>query len=86
MLGRCNRVHIPLCVVEFIRSICPSNDGRYTGHQAVEGGDVDNDETEEDDEPEAEEDDTVNTSYEEFEEEASPKLANFNDGEKFDCA
>jgi hypothetical protein len=44
--------------------------------------DVDNDEAEEDDEPEAEEDDAVNTSYEEIEDEASPKLVNFKDGEK----
>ena len=75
VLGRRNRVRIPLCIVEFIHSICPSNDGRYTGHQTVEGGDdVDDDE--------AVEDDTANTSYEEIKEEASPKHARFDDGEK----
>ena len=67
-------MRIPLCIVQFIRSICPSNDGRYTGHQAAEGGgDIDKDD--------AEEDDAVNTSYEEIEEEASPKVVHFYEGE-----
>ena len=75
MLGRRNQVRIPLCIVEFICSICPSDDGRYTGHQTLEeGDDVDNEE--------AVEDDTANTSYEEIEEEASPKHVRFDDGEK----
>ena len=54
MLGRRNRVRIPVCVVRFIRSICPSDDNQYTGHRdgEGEGGDDDNNE---------EEDDLVNT-------------------------
>ncbi len=75
VLGRRNRVRIPLCVVEFIRSICPSNEGRYTVHQTLEGGDDVDDE-------EAVEDDTANTSYEEIEEEASAKHVRFDVGEK----
>lgn len=75
VLGRRNLVCIPLCIVKFIRSICPSDDGRYTGHQTVEGGDdVDDDESVEDD--------TANTSYEKIQEEASPKHVGFDDGEK----
>ena len=75
VLGRRNLVCIPLCIVKFIRSICPSDDGRYTGHQTVEGGDdVDDDESVEDD--------TANTSYEKIQEEASPKHVCFDDGEK----
>ena len=38
------------------------------------GGDIDEDD--------AEEDDAVNTSYEEIEEEASPKVVHYNEGEK----
>ena len=30
-LGSRNRVKIPDCVVSYIRSICPSDDGQYTG-------------------------------------------------------
>ena len=40
VLGKCNQVCIPLCIVQFICSICPSDDGRYTGHQAAGGGGV----------------------------------------------
>ena len=53
----------------------PSDDGRYTGHQTLEeGDDVDNEDTVEDV--------TANTSYEEIEEEVSPKHVRFDDGEK----
>ncbi len=76
VLGRRNWVCIPLWVIEFICSICPSNDGRYTSHQNVEGGD-------DVDDGEAVEDDAANTLYEEIEEETSPKHVHFNDGEKF---
>jgi hypothetical protein len=34
-LGHHNRVKIPDCVVEYIRSICPSPDGSYTGFRDV---------------------------------------------------
>ena len=37
-LGARNRVRIPHCVVAYIRSICPSANGKYTGFRAV--GDV----------------------------------------------
>jgi hypothetical protein len=37
------------------------------------------------DEDNAEEDDTVNTSYEEIEELASPRLIHFDEGETIDC-
>ena len=37
MMGRRNRVRIPECVVRFILSISPSNDGQYTGHHDVMG-------------------------------------------------
>ena len=74
VLGKHNQVCIPLCVVQFICSICPSDDGRHTGHQAAEeGGDVDEDDTKEDD--------AVNTSYEEIEEEASPNVVHFKEGQ-----
>ena len=33
-LGACNRVQIPDCIVSYIRSICPSSDGQYTGYRA----------------------------------------------------
>ena len=32
MLGRGFHVHIPVHVMDFIHSICSSNDGSYTGH------------------------------------------------------
>ena len=48
MLGRRNRVRIPVCVVRFIRSICPSDDGQYTGHRDAEGEGGDDDNIEED--------------------------------------
>ena len=34
-LGKHNRVKIPDCVTEYIRSICPSQDGQYTGFREV---------------------------------------------------
>jgi hypothetical protein len=34
-LGKHNRVKIPDCVVEYICSICPSKDGKYTGFHEV---------------------------------------------------
>ena len=72
---RRNWVHIPLCVVKFIHSICLSDYGRYTGHQTVEGGDDAADD-------ETVQDDTANTLYKEIEEEASPKLVRFDGSEK----
>ena len=66
---------IPSYIVKFIRSICHSNNWRYTGHQAVEeGDDVDDDESVEDD--------AVNTLYEEIEEEASPRLVRCDEWKK----
>ena len=56
-----------MCVVKFIHSVCLSDYGRYTGHQTGEGGD-------DADDDERVQDNTVNTSYKEIEEEASPKL------------
>ena len=70
-------MRIPVCVVRFICSICPSDDSWYTGHQAAEGGGFDEDN--------AEEDDSVNTLYEEIEEDASLKVAHFN-GEKINLS
>jgi len=32
MLGRCNRICIPVCVVSFIREICPDPHNNYTWH------------------------------------------------------
>jgi hypothetical protein len=63
-----------VCVVRFIHSICPSDDDQYTGHRDIEGegGDDDNNE---------EEDDLVNTSFHLIEEEASPKIVNFEEGQ-----
>ena len=63
---------IPVCVVWFIRSICRSNDGQYTGYHDSEGEGGDNDNNEEDD-------DLVNTSFHEIEEEASPKGVHFEE-------
>ena len=67
-------MHIPVCVVRFIRSICPSDEGQYTGYHDVEGegGDDDNN---------VEDDDLVNTSFHEIEEEASPKVVHFEEGQ-----
>jgi hypothetical protein len=75
MLGRRNRVRIPECVVRFIRSLCPSEDGQYTGHRDAEGDDGD-DETDEQD------NDIVNTSFQDIEEEASPKIVDFEGGQR----
>jgi hypothetical protein len=63
-----------VCVVRFIRSGCPSDDDQYTGHcdGEEEGGDNDNNE---------EEDDLVNTSFHKIEEEASPKIVHFEEGQ-----
>ena len=63
-------VHIPECVVRFIRSISPSDDGQYTGHRDCEeeGGDDDNNE---------DDDNLVNSSFHEVEDEASPKIIEF---------
>jgi hypothetical protein len=67
-------VRIPVCVVRFILSICPSDDDQYTGHCDIEGegGDDNNNE---------EEDDLVNTSFHEIKEEASPKIVHFEEGQ-----
>ena len=37
-LGQNNRVHIPQCVVTFIRSLCPDPEGVYMGHPNVGDG------------------------------------------------
>ena len=68
-------MHIPVCVVRFIHSICPSDDNQCTGHRddEGEGGDDDNNE---------EEDDLVNTSFHEIEDEASPKIVHFEEGRR----
>ena len=65
---------IPVCVVRFIRSICPSDDDQYIGHHDGEGEGGDNDNNEE-------EDVLINTSFHEIEEEASPKIVHFEEGQ-----
>ena len=67
-------MRIPVCVVKFICSNCPSDDNQYTGHHDIEreGGNNDNNE---------EEDDLVNMSFHEIEEEASPKIVHFEEGQ-----
>ena len=67
-------MRIPVCVVRFIRSICPSNDGQYTGHGDAEGEGGDDDNIEEDN-------DAVNNSFHEIEEEASPEVVHFEEGQ-----
>ena len=67
-------MHIPVCVVRFIHSICPSDDNQYTGHRDIEGEGGNNDNNEE-------EDDLVNMSFHEIEEEASPKIIHFEEGQ-----
>ena len=74
MLGRRNRVCIPVCVVRYIRSICPSNDGQYSGHRDAEGEGGDDDNIEEDN-------DAVNNSFHEIEEETSPMVIHFEEGQ-----
>ena len=88
MLGKCNRVCIPLCVVHFIRSIRPSKDGTYTGHQSAEGGnEVDHDGLELEEYVHQNNfcSNALNTSDKEIEVEASPKLVNFDAGKKRNC-
>ena len=65
---------IPVCVVRFICSICPSNDGQYAGHRNAKGEGGDDDNIEEDN-------DAVNNSFREIEEEASPKVVHFKEGQ-----
>jgi hypothetical protein len=67
-------VRIPECVVRFIRSISPSDDGQYTGHRDCEeeGGNDDNNE---------DDDNLVNSSFHEVEDEASPKIVDFESGQ-----
>ena len=47
-------MRIPVCVVRFICSICPSDEGQYTGHSNGEGEGSDSNNN-------GEEDDLVNT-------------------------
>jgi len=75
MMGRRNRVRIPECVVRFIRSISPSDDGQYTGHRDAEGDDCDDNNNDDDD-------DLVNSSFQEIEDEASPKIVDFEGGQR----
>ena len=42
-------MRIPECVVRFIRSISPSDDGQYTGHRDAEGDDCDDNNNDDDD-------------------------------------
>ena len=65
---------IPVCVVRFIRLICPSDDGQYAEHRDAEGEGGDDDNIEEDN-------DAVNNSFHEIEEEASPKVVHFEEGQ-----
>ena len=67
-------MHIPLCIVRFIRLICPSEDSQYTGHRDAEGEGGDDDNIEEDN-------DAVNNSFHEIEEEASPKVVHFEESQ-----
>ncbi len=67
-------MRIPVCVVRFICSICPSNDGQYTGHRDAEGEGGDDNNIEEDN-------DAVNNSFHKTEEEASPKVVHFKEGQ-----
>ncbi len=62
------------CVVRFIRSTYPSNDGQYSGHRDAEGEGGDDDSIEE-------ENNTFNNSFHEIEEEASPKVVHFEEGQ-----
>ena len=68
-------MRIPECVVRFIRSISPSDDGQYTGHRDAEGDDCDDNNTDDDD-------DLVNSSFQEIEDEASPKIVDFEGGQR----
>jgi hypothetical protein len=74
MMGRRNRVRIPECVVRFIRSISPSDDGQYTGHRDGDGDECDDNNNEDGD-------DLVNSSFHEIEDEASPKIVDFEGGQ-----
>jgi len=67
-------VRNPVYVVRFICSICPSKDSQYTGHRDVEGEGGDDNNIEEDN-------DAVNNSFHEIEEEASPKVVHFKEGQ-----
>jgi hypothetical protein len=71
-------VRIPVCVVRFIRSICPSDDDQYTGQIDGEGEGGDNNNNEE-------EDDLINPSFHEIEEEASRKIVHFDWAKAFVC-
>ena len=65
-------MRIPVCVVRFIRLICPSNHGQYAGHRDAEGEGSDDNNIEEDN-------DAVNNSFHKIEEEASPKVVHFEE-------
>ena len=67
-------MRIPECVVRFICSISPSDDGQYTGHRDAEGDDCDDNNNDDDD-------DLVNSSFQEIEDEASPKIVDFEGGQ-----
>ena len=67
-------MHIPVCVVRVICLICPSDDSQYTGHRDAKGEGSDDDNIEEDNH-------AVHNSFHEIEEEASPKVVHFEEGQ-----
>jgi hypothetical protein len=88
VLGARNRVRIPECVVAYIQSLCPSEDGTYKGYSNTPtkhqtGGIA---EEEEDNEGFDNQNESMNTSYEDVEDEETQTPADFGGGEKMELA
>ncbi len=84
MLGTKNHVVIPECIVSYISSICPSDNGKYTGyHDADICVDVSEHEVGSNGVGNVFDgcDDAMNASFEKVQDEANPVYVAFDTGE-----